>query len=378
MLIRHLTLNEYEEKVIPLVVELKSIMRKNFFYNAHYGKGFEFFTHDEYVEMSVERGKQFFLDAVEHHYNSELEHVESALSDDHKNILQERIEEATQEATELLSKHKIKPNTKIPKGTEERFRDILSILEPMFATPRIVDWSKAHKSHKDEVRYSIDKDTLYLKELLSENLDISKLEEVCGSVSVKIPKRIYELSSTQREKYKRSTLSPKNKAFIEAMETAISPYAEKIKQLKSRDLQRLLANYESSNVKSVFDFKHKVNPSEFFELYTIVTQGWEVAAPKILSDFIEKVTFKFLVRNEEKLNIVNKKHGEPSVSISSAHLDFETITANLKLSYDSGLTLTSQSQIIVAQGEIQRIHLRYLTHYYKDGKSLSQGQIDSL
>lgn len=378
MLIRHLTLDEYSQNVVPIVNELKAIMRKKFFYNRYYGKGFEFFTHDQYVEMMAQRGKESFLNAVKNHYNVDLEDVEKALSDEHKNMLQEIIEKDTLEAKELLAKHGIKPNTKIPQGVEERFNEILKTLEPMFATPRIVDWSKAHKSHKDEVRYSIDSDGLYLQELLSEKLDFAKLEEICGSVGVKIPKRIYEFSPTQREKYKRPNLSPKNRAFIEAMETAISPYAEQIKLLKSRDLQRLLANYEASGVKSIFELKHKVSPSEFFELYSIVTKGWDVAVPKILNDFIEKVTFKFLSRNEEKLNIVNKNHGEPSVSISSAHLDFETITANLKLNYDSGLTLTSRSQIIVAQGEIQRIHLRYLTHYYKDGKSLSQGQIDSL
>src|SRR5690606_41378483 len=94
-------------------------------------------------------------------------------------------------AEERWGRSKLKDD-EIPQGLYERYLEIYETLHPLFIKDSSVDLGKIHKTHKSEIRLAISGD-VYVEELKNDEIDFNLLEDVCGSVGIIIPKRVYDL-----------------------------------------------------------------------------------------------------------------------------------------------------------------------------------------
>ena len=374
-LIRHLTLDEYQTEITPKVMELKALLRKKFLYNRFYGSGFGFETADQYIQSELDDCKARMLELFAENNLSE------PLPEREQSFLDEAMERAKQEALEKLDRNKIKPTAKMPEGHYDAAKAILDELEPRFTLPRIVDWSKAHKGNKEEVRYALDSN-YYIKDLLQGTLSLERLEEICASVGVRIPKRIYNYSVETKERYVRKVAAKSNGDFLNEMDKALEPYTDELSEYMNNELKRIYDGYLKAGSPDVFTYGiNHLEPDELRHLFTILDDGWDVASKKICEQYVSDLTLKFLIRLNEKLSEVNKSHGTPKINLSRLSFRAGTAEAEIIMTYEDGLKVVAETKLILAGGDagyVQRLHYRYLSHFFVDGKAISQEQLDNL
>ncbi len=372
--IRHLTLEEYKTTIFPLIQEARDFLKKKFVFNpihGVYGIGFHFVTADEYAELEKNNTTERFLELFNVNTPSELtpeqlEHLESALERDAKSV------------DEKLKAHKLKPTAKMPTDLHERFTEICETLKPLLSYERIMDWSKTNKDHKSEVRYNLERD-VYTQELLDGDISIEELEEICASVNVRIPKRVYDMTLTSSETKAATRFVKKNPEFFNNMVESLDPFMSKLEEELVANLWKLFEDYNNSKFARPLDYCTARNQKESLrQLVTLLHSGWEIGSEELKKDYRNQLTQKFMFRLHDKIGVINENHGNPTLTHQHLSANNGVIEAHFTVSYDDGLNLSGKTQLIVAGGYIQSAHYRYLTHLSLDGKMVTQEELDSL
>jgi hypothetical protein len=360
--IHHMTLSEYKDQVIPLIVELKKILRKKFLLPTpeSYYPSFNYLPKKEWIEAYI---------------NKQLKFWERSPYGDKQDFINKEKERA------LIRWDKEGGKDKIDQKLYDRFLEIKNILEPLYLESQKIDLSKAHRDNKKEVREALTSNT-YVNEIKSGKLSYTDMEEICDSHNIKIPKRVVELKQRYEGKsgdYARRVLNA-NKKFKETIKEHLSQYIEELKDIKRINL--------TSRVKGFLEEKHdrftKHLDGELISLlnYNYDNEKWErikgfdqVVETKCV-EYAESYIFTFISRLENKTNVINTKLGIPDIEFSETSFKSGQLETNFKLTYSDGTELTGYCNVIIAGGYVQTLHQRYLFHFYLNGKKVSLQQID--
>ena len=361
MKVRHMTLEQYKTDIVPLVIELKKLLRKNFLIPAGYTT-LQHLTHDEFIQQEIEKGEKtnkinkFNLGEDYYRDYAEKRWVSSKLKE-----------------------------TEIPTEIHNRYKELYNELAPLFINVDRVELSKIHKDHKSEVRRAISED-VYIKELKEGTIDFDLVENVCGSLGIKVPKRLYDLKEkVEQGLYSRGYISA-NKEFLKSIRNYLTPYTDKLRKIKRDQLESSMKAFESSDYSSLYDYCHKglnYNTGLYQELRKFYNKSGRVEnVEKLIQDACKQYSdfyiSNFIFRMEDKTNLVNVKWGIPEITFSDTSFRGGEFQTNFKLTYSNGNVITGDSKVIIAGGYIQCLHQRYLFHFYYNGKKVSLEQIDNL
>src|SRR5690606_39615758 len=126
-------------------------------------------------------------------------------------------------------------------------------LHPLFIKDSSVDLGKIHKTHKSEIRLAISGD-VYVEELKNDEIDFNLLEDVCGSVGIIIPKRVYDLKEkVEAGLYKRGFVKA-NKEFLSSIKESLTPYINKLKDIKRIHIMGNIEKYEESGYTTLYKY----------------------------------------------------------------------------------------------------------------------------
>lgn len=363
MNIRHMTLEQYKTDVVPLILELKKILRKGFLKSSGY-TGLLYLTKDEYIQKEIERGRGRVSSTLN----------KWKLDDDYYR----------EYATQTWERFKLK-DTPIPVELYNEYKNIYNKLSPLFIDPKSVDVSKAHKDHKPEVRKAIS-DDVYIQELKSNEVDFTLIENVCDSLEIKVPKRLYDMKEkVEQGIYDRGYLKA-NMKFIESIRTYLLPYVDKLRKIKRDHIEGSMKAFEESDRKSTYDYFYKkldnINlyneMSVFYNTDKTRVGDVENRIQKMCIEYSDQYVNNFIFRMENKTNLINIKWGVPIITFSNTTFDSGELGSNFILSYSNGNKITGDSKVIIAGGYIQCLHQRYLLNFYYNGSKISLEQIDNL
>lgn len=366
-LVRHMTLSEYKTNVVPLIMELKKILRKNYLKCVDY-TGFTFLPYEEYVDYFIK--------------NSLKRNTPYKLGEDYYRGY----------ANELWSKSNLKKDP-IPTELYNRYKEIHKQLNSMFGegAEKYFDISKSHKDHKPEVRRCISSD-VYINDIKEGIVDFETLEDVCSSVGVRIPKRVLELKDKYSgTNYQRSELTRMNEEFVKSIRDVLSPFTDEIKKSKRDSLEYQLKDYQKSG-KRLYNYTsigNKRNNLLYQELSNFVKfnnnheelltgSEYETKMTNMCNEYTELYIQTFIHRLENKLNLLNSKWGIPKIEFSNTYLRNGQLETNFSLTYKNGKVITGDTKVILAGGYIQVLHSRYLFNFYLNGKKINMEGIDSL
>jgi hypothetical protein len=361
MNVRHMTLEQYRTNVIPTVVELKKVLRKKFLITAGW-YGLEHLTKDEYIQREILKGRK----------SSEINNYR--LGDSYYE----------EQAIERWNHHKYK-NTEIPTELYNEYTNLYNKLVPLFIDPKKVELSKIHKDHKSEVRRAIS-DDVYIKELKEGTIDFTLVQNVCDSLGIKVPKRLYDLKEkVEQGLYNRGYLKA-NKEFLQSIRTYLTPYSDKLKKIKRGQLDAAMEAFEATDYIDVWSYCSKKLDrdmsiyNEINRLYkgNVRVADAEVKIQSLCKAYADQYITSFIFRMEDKTNLVNVKWGVPTITFESGRFSGGEFVSAFTLTYSNGNVITGDSKVIIAGGYIQCLHQRYLFHFYYKGKKVSLEQIDNL
>ena len=210
--VRHMTLSEYKTEVVPLIMELKKILRKKYLKLVDY-YGLTYLPYEEYVnyktEIGLKRTKKLGYGLDEDYHRKSAESSWGA------------------------SKLKTDP---IPTDLYNRYKEIEEQLTTFFGEDALkFDISKAHKDNKPVIRRCISDDT-YINEIKNGELDFETLESICSSLGVRVPKRVLELKDMYSgSSYQRAEFTRTNEEFTKSIRNILSPFTDEIKEKKERE-----------------------------------------------------------------------------------------------------------------------------------------------
>lgn len=367
-LIRHMSLKEYKENIIPLIIELKAILRKKFVFQHTSHRGLSCFVNaDEYIELM----KSESVKCVDsNNWGEDRE-------DERQAYRKELVKKAESEANEYLLKNKIKPTDKMPKGMQDRVNKICNTINPLLTLARVFDLSKMSKDHKSEVRYAMDSD-VYIKDILLDNINVNKIEIICAEVGVKVPKRVYNFASSEEGSSVKGT-SPANMELFNKIKESLRPFTDEIADIQIPTLKSAFEKYDNLENKSSF-IKFVVDNYEGIDAQCLIIlskNGWERGLSQIKDMYLESLVSRYSFRVSSEMAPIINKYGQPSLSFKEISFNAGTVEAHIALNWGN-LVISCDSKVIIAGGMIQKLHYRFLTHYRLNGTLLSGEKIEEL
>ncbi|ELP5903190.1 hypothetical protein QTV49_005252 [Vibrio vulnificus] len=368
-LIRHMTLDEYKESIIPLLVELKSILRKKFIFQHISYNGLScFVTADEYMALMKSESVQY-MDSNDWGEDREEERL---------NYREELLQEAESKANEFFLKHKIKPTNKMPEGMQERLNEICNTINPLLTLKRVFDLNKMCKDHKSEVRFAMDYDA-YIEDVLLGNISFEEVEHICADVGVKAPKRVYSFASADDSCSNLKGDSPANQELFNKIKESLKPLTDEIAEIQIPKLKAAFEKYESLERKVSF-ITFVIENYEGTDarcLIMLSKEGWNKGLTQIKDMYLDALVSRYAYRVSSEMATVICKYGQPSLSFKKIDFNAGTVEAYIALGWDN-LEITCESKVIIAGGMIQRLHYRFLTQYRLNGVLLTGEKIEGL
>ncbi|MGR5366916.1 hypothetical protein [Photobacterium damselae] len=356
---RFMTLNEYNESIVPIVKEIRAILRKKTIFHNRFPDSF--FTADQFLAMY----QQNAMDRIEKYQVTDQKHID------------ELLEDSRHQALKKLNTQKINLDEAPDEATLTRFRELLGILTTSYlCDTNYLELNKAVKSNSNIVRDAMD--AKYIKDLLNGELTIEELEFIAESVKVRVPKRIYEYTSVSvKEEYR--VMNKASKLFYDAMELALEPHKQSLCAKKKIEIEKLLAKYP---VEEGSEFPKECIGHVSAESCRILSRfcktNFESALKQICLEYYERLVLTFIYRIELKLNVVNANHDVESIVFSDTTFHSGILETKSTIKYKDGLEIYNESSLIYAEGEIQSAHFRYITNFWCNGKKQNQKQLDSL
>tara|TARA_R110000772_G_scaffold43995_1_gene101218 strand:- start:34969 stop:36042 length:1074 start_codon:yes stop_codon:yes gene_type:complete len=356
-----MTLEQYKTDIVPLVIELKKVLRKKFLIPAGYTT-LQHLTHDEFIQQQIEKGEK---SNKINKYNLGEEYYRS-------------------QAEKRWVGNKLK-DTEIPTELHNQYKELYNKLAPLFIKVNGVDMGKIHKDHKSEVRRAISED-VYIKELKEGTIDFNLVENVCNSLGIKVPKRLYDLKEkVEQGLYNRGYITA-NKEFLKSIRNYLTPYTDKLRKIKRDQLEGSMKGFEDSDYSDLYDYCYKGlnrNDSLYNELYKFYDRNVKVGNIESLiqekcKEYSDYYISNFIFRMENKTNLVNVKWGIPQITFSDTYFSGGEFETKFVLTYGNGNVITGDTKVIIAGGYIQCLHQRYLFHFYYKGKKVSLEEIDHL
>jgi len=170
-----------------------------------------------------------------------------------------------------------------------------------------------------------------------------------------------------------------------------------VKQLKERkrsSIIKLVESFEESDTNDMYEFYRKVskaNPGAYNLLNKLFekekgnynpnssvhrVEKFDEIIENICLQYVDDVIMRFISRTNKKLAVINKKIGLPDIKMCNFSVNGD-IEGSIDLVWDNGFELNLKARIILAGGTyLQRLHERYLLHFFKDGKNIEIEQID--
>lgn len=368
-LIRHMSLNEYKESIIPLLVELKSILRKKFIFQHKSYNGLScFVTADEYMELMKSESVKY-VDSNDWGEDREEERLK---------FRKELLQEAETKANDFLLKYKIKPTDKMPEGMQERLNEICNTINPLLTLKRVFDLSKMSKDHKSEVRFAMDYDA-YIEDVLLGKISFEEVEHICADVGVKVPKRVYNFASAEDSYSNVKGTSPANKELFNKIKESLKPFTDEIAEIQIPKLKAAFEKYESLDRKVSF-IKFVIENYEGTDarcLIMLSKEGWDKGLSQIKDMYLDALVSRYAYRVSSEMAPVINKYGQPSLSFKKIDFNAGTVEAYIALIWNN-LEITCESKVIIAGGMIQRLHYRFLTQYRLNGVLLTGEKIEGL
>lgn len=368
-----MTLNEYKEKVTPVLKEYNKFITKNRQYFKPIGYyGLKTETYTEFVISEINRlVKGGFKTLATKEYVTE-KWIESGRVTD-----------------------------EIPQEINNKYSELIEKLTVLFGEQISKVQSDETNNNKRSVRRAIDND-YYIDAMLDDVLNPQRLEEILKSVGLKMSKRLSDMKyKVEHEGYKRSysnEAAERNKEFAKKI-SSILKEEEVVLQLKDRkrnDIISLCDRFDSEGNNDIYEFSKRVqkgNPgasSILYKLYTGDKNDYSRKSPLFRVDrfdelveemcnaYVEAVISRFINRANKKLAVINKNLGLPDVKIGHFTVNGD-IEGEVDLVWSNGYELKLKARIILAGGTYQVVlHERYLMHFFKDGKKIEIEQIDQV
>jgi len=365
-MVHHMTLEEYKREIVPLIIELKKILRKKFLliYPGNYN-GINFLPKDKWVKAKVDWSLNMW------------KKNDWKVTED---IIKERTEEAEEEWVKSGGKDRYDPKL------YKRFKEIKDILEKRYLDTSKIDLSKAHKDNKKEVREALTSDT-YVNEIKNGVINYSEMEEVCKYHNIRIPKRVLELKTRYEGKGKEyiRRLTVANKEFKQEIRKHLSQYIEELKDIKRENILKRVeyiiernpdrfTNEIDQEIRKYLNYNFK--KSKWERVNKVYKLSFNESIEKDCEEYAESYISNFIHRLEDKTNIINTKLDIPEIEFNNTTFRSGQLETNFILTYSNSIKLTGYCNVIIAGGYVQSLHQRYLFHFYLNGNKVSLEQID--
>jgi hypothetical protein len=380
-----MTLDEYREKVTPLIQAYKKFLKKNkdYFVKPNY-YGIAHYSLEEALEQIDDDDSAFARKSKYADYKNKKE-KESSIRNNYSYQKTRKFDENyTQSPTppNLISENK----------------DFIQKLKKYFTLNELNDRVEDDetKSNKRAVRRAIDNETY--KELLSnKKVELSQLQKVSESVGIKLPKSIFDKATQNQMKYETELgklLSNipllsynKLKELIEQIKVDLIPLEEEVYEkeyeryasiLKDKVGKTTLVDTLNVNIpmwvdlvnseaeyKEVqkTDYRGRIyNSRERYEKINSLTSDWE----KKLSAWVKEEVDS--LKNSIILAIINNFTGInmpiQSVERLSIKVGYKGFEGSYKFTFENGSSFVMNFQGVGAGGyNIQRYHFRFLTTF---------------
>lgn len=386
-----MTLEDYTEKVIPLVKEFRKFLSKNkYFISLSYG-GYTLYSYPE-------------LQAAMH--NKENLSVKFNFSE----IRSYETPEQQLNRGWLLSLDKEAPQSIIDQKNE-----YISKLNDIFGNEyveRNLEDTDNAKSNKRAIRYAIDHD-IYTKLLKEGKVEYAEIEKVANSAGVKLPKKVSEsqpVDQLNQKKYAElySTLPSVNRAKLEELvktiEASYSEFAAKIEEAEYQRMREVVGHIwaldeitmgkftQQMPYDGVFDIakmfvtrreeqpQDKFGRKEVISYYNIppLTANWEVTLREEVKKYVE--TLKYALIGSILNNFIKLSKPIANISKDFVRLGAKGFEGGFNFEFIDGSKFTFETQAIVAGGyNIQILHLRYLSAFknvvYENGTKKSSASL---
>ena len=357
--VRHMTFGEYNETIVPVIAEIRSILRKKYIVVDRFFDLW-FYTRPQFISMY----DRLTVDTISKHKESSADTIEWFKSDFKRTCY------------ENLDAQSIKED-KAPDGMVERFAELLGTLYGAFPDIRsCFNWTKYSKSHAEFVRCAMDSD--YITDIMKGDLSIEELEDIALSVNVRIPKRVYEFKIASAHTI-RCKLQPSSLIFMDALESALQPHKNNLYDIRRTEIEKLLERFPvSKGSEFPYDCIASTPPHDCKALMLLCTTDFDKAIEQICENFYNDLVLTFVYRIENKLNIFNTNHECVSIELQNTTFNCGTLETTATLSYRDGMTILNKSSLIYAEGEVVTGHFRYITNFWINNKKQSQSQLDSI
>jgi len=359
-----LTLNEYQNQVVPLIKEYNNILKKS--------KAFRYGLHNE-KPLS---------------YNEYIKHL---VDTKHMLLKYQKPEEIASKSFEMLNKE-------VPDDVVNRKNELYDTLVNSYQIKILFlqyDNSNLLKSNKKIVSYAL-ADNLYEKALLAGEISMNDLDEILQSVGVKKTKKLQSLQ-VQKPKYDNlfAKLPRPNievvKQAIDELEKLLKPIDEKVYDMEyNRILKLVEENANKENVQyNAIDVGIAINRVYDFNTYMdwvtvqVSIKGYGIVPQQQKITFCDKLTLKQNYKQQiqieaqnyvlelraklvstilELLIKISKKINK--IDVLNFDIGEKGYEAFMKFIFDNGASFTIRTEAIGAGGyNIQQFHYRYITDY---------------
>ena len=379
-----MTLNEYKDKVVPILQEYQKFLRKNSQYLQSAGyEGIYQYTYPELeadFENNTIKGQRFAIS----------KYKENPLSDF----------KASHYATDEIV---------------ETNKSFVNKLKNFFTDDEIYSQisKDEFKSNKRAVRRAIDND-VYKKLLDSGELTESELETIAKSVDVAIPKKVFSVENVKAKEMKSKfekllvdlpTISKEQlNKLIESIKIDFKPLEEEVFTIEKARYTKTFEELESEG--KVYETKLNYVISIWQELFTYDKRGydeiktgtfyrsfgsrpaqeiieqkyyvtglklksdWETTFDKFLKDYIDTLKYSFISAIINNFTRITKPITEfEKLRIRKGEKGFEGV---YRFKFNDGSYFDFKAEAIRAGGyNIQVLHLRYITNF--ENITLSDG-----
>jgi hypothetical protein len=382
-----MTLDEYREKVTPLIQAYKKFLRKNkdWFVKPEYS-GIAHYSFEEALEQIDDEDSAFAPTTKYSTYKNKKEKEKSIRENYSYKKTRKHDDKYTQEPT--------------PPNLIAENKEYIEKLKKYFSTDDLnsrVDDDET-KSNKRAVRRAIDND-IYKELLTNKKVQLIELQKVADSVGIRLPKSIFDKSTQNQMKYEEELgkllsnipiLSfEKLKELIKQIKVDLIPleelvyeqeyarYTELIKKnigtTKKAEsfgvvipVWSLIYNYESEYRKENTAYKnwkgeYYTESVEYVKLNKLKSD-WEKQLENYLKEYVANLKNSIIIaimRNFQSINMPIKSIERLTIEVGKKGFE-----GSYKFTFENGSSFIMNFQGVGAGGyNIQSYHFRYLTNF---------------
>ena len=382
-----MTLDEYREKVTPIIQAYKKFLRKNkdWFVKPEYS-GIAHYSLEEALEQIDDEDSAFAPTTKYSTYKNKKEKEKSIRENYSYKKTRKHDDKYTQEPT--------------PPNLITENKEYIEKLKKYFSTDDLnsrVDDDET-KSNKRAVRRAID-DDIYKELLTNKKVQLIELQKVADSVGVRLPKSIFDKSTQNQMKYEEELgkllsnipiLSfEKLKELIKQIKVDLIPleelvyeqeyarYSELIKKnigtTKKAEsfgvvipVWSLVYNYESEYRKENTAYKdwkgeYYTESVEYVKLNKLKSD-WEKQLENYLKEYVANLKNSIIIaimRNFQSINMPIKSIERLTIEVGKKGFE-----GSYKFTFENGSSFIMNFQGVGAGGyNIQSYHFRYLTNF---------------